>query len=109
MRFNRDGFSVEAAIRKGRPLPEWYDDEPLIDPVDIFYLKSFYDLSTCRSSGMSIGQIPWTAMITYATHYGLAWDVTEAFIDIMREMDEAYIDDQTKEQKRLSDMKMQSK
>ena len=105
MRLQRDGFSVEAAIRKGRPLPEWYEDEPVIDPADIFYLKSFYDLSTCRSSGMGIGPIPWTAMSRYVEYYKLAWDVAEAFIDIMREMDGAFIEDQTKEQKRQSDMR----
>ena len=103
MRLERDGFSVDAAIRKGRPLPEWYEDEPVIESADIFYLKSFYDLS------MSIGTVPWTAMLEYASHYRLSWDVTEAFIDIMREMDQAYIEYQTEEQKRVSAMKKQSK
>ena len=58
---------------------------------------------------MSIGPIPWTAMIKYAEHYKLEWDVAESFIDIMREMDQAYMEDQTKDQKRLADMKMPSK
>jgi len=59
--------------------------------VDVFYLKSFHDLSTCRVSGMGVGSIPWTAMIQYASWYGLEKDVTEAFVDIMRAMDNAFI------------------
>ncbi len=54
---------------------------------------------------MSIGPIPWTAMIQYACWYRLERDITEAFVDIMREMDQAFIEDQTKESKRLSDMR----
>lgn len=54
-------------------------------------MKAFNDLSTCRSTSMSIGPIPWTAIIEYANWYGLEKDVTEAFIDIIREMDAIYI------------------
>lgn len=91
MRFARDEFSVAAAKRKGRQLPEWYLDEPSIDPVDVFYMKSFYDLGTCRMSAMSIGAIPWTAIVEYAVFYHLEPDVIEAFVDIIREMDQAYV------------------
>ena len=72
-------------------------------------MKSFYDLSTCRNVGMALGPIPWTAMNAYANHYRLAWDVAEAFIDIMREMDEAYISNQATEKERLSNMKANEK
>ncbi len=65
----------------------------------MFYLKAFYDLSTCRSSGMGVGPIPWSAMIAYAEWYGLDRDVTEAFVDIIREMDSAYIEHTVEEQK----------
>jgi len=40
---------------------------------------------------MGVGSIPWTAMIQYASWYGLEKDVTEAFVDIMRAMDNAFI------------------
>jgi hypothetical protein len=59
--------------------------------MDVFYMKAFHDLSTCRSSGMSMGPIPWTAMVTYADRYRLDYDVAEAFVDIMRSMDAAYL------------------
>lgn len=47
---------------------------------------------------MGIGQIPWRDIISYASWYNLEKDVTEAFVDIIREMDTAYIDYQNKEQ-----------
>lgn len=40
---------------------------------------------------MSIGPIPWTAMVKYADRYRLDYDVAEAFVDIIREMDVTYI------------------
>jgi nitrogen fixation/metabolism regulation signal transduction histidine kinase len=53
---------------------------------------------------MGIGPIPWTAMTEYARYLNLDRDVTEAFVDIMREMDNAYVEYQTAEQKRLSEL-----
>lgn len=55
-------------------------------------MKSFYDLGTERGIGMSLGPIPWSKIVAYAEHYGLEKDVTEAFVDIIREMDSAYLD-----------------
>lgn len=84
-------------------------DEPIIEPADIFYIKAFYDLGTCRSNGMSLGPIPWSAMIQYAEWYGLDRDVTEAFVDIVREMDTAYLNYQAEEQKRHQEMRQKSR
>lgn len=58
---------------------------------------------------MSIGPIPWHDIIKYATWYGLARDVTEAFVDIIREMDRAYIEYQVAAQKRAADANKPSK
>jgi hypothetical protein len=83
-------------------LPDWYLDEPQISHVDYFYIKAFYDLSTCRINGMGLGVIPWTAIKKYAEHYSLDFDITESLIDIIREMDSAYIDFQNKETEKNS-------
>lgn len=72
-------------------MPEWYEDEPVVEIADDFYMKSFYDLGTERQSGMSLGPIPWSKIVTYAQHYGLDPDVTEAFVDIIRTMDTEYM------------------
>jgi len=91
LKFARDGFSVEAAIAKGRPLPSWYmDEEPEIEPADSFFLRAFGDLSTCRSSGMDLGPIPWTAIVNYGERAGLEPDTIEAFVIVIRTMDGAY-------------------
>jgi hypothetical protein len=81
-------------------LPDWYLDEPLIHPVNYFFIKAFYDLSSCRNNGMGIGEIPWTAIKLYADHFGFEFDLTESLIDIIREMDGAYISYQNDQIKR---------
>lgn len=100
MRYERDGFSVESAIAKNRPLPAWYEDEPELESSDVFYLKGFHDLSTCRSIGMGMGPIPWRDIIEYAGFYRLDEDITEAFVDIIREMDTAYLGWHSEERER---------
>ena len=100
MRLNRDGFSIDAAIEKGRSLPEWYVNEPAIEASDVFYMKAFYDLNTCRSIGMGLGQIPWNVTVEYADRYGLEWDLSEAFVDIIREMDEGFLEWKSSEQEK---------
>lgn len=101
MRYNRDRFSVDAAKRKGRPLPDWYLDEPVIEASDMFYIKAFYDLNTCRSVGMGMGPIPWRDIISYAHFYQLDEDIVEAFVDIIREMDDAFLKWQSDEQEKI--------
>lgn len=54
-------------------------------------MKSFHDLSTERSVGMSLGPIPWSKIVMYADRVGLDFDVAEAFIDIIRTMDVAFM------------------
>lgn len=92
MRFERDGWSVETAKKKGRPLPQWYLDEPDIDPINNFYLQAFYDLSTCRNIGQILGPIPWNIIVQYAEYSGLEIDMTDLFIRVMRSLDLAYLE-----------------
>jgi hypothetical protein len=40
---------------------------------------------------MSVGAIPWTAIVHYADWHGLERDVAEAFVDILRTMDNAFL------------------
>ena len=52
-----------------------------------------------------MGPIPWTSVVMYSDRYGLEPDVSEAFVDIIREMDNAYMEHYSKEQKKMSDIK----
>jgi hypothetical protein len=85
LRYARDGYSVKAAIKKGRPLPDWYLDAPE-QPLgcEPFYI-AYRDLSTCRSDG----PIPWTAVKLYIADKGLDPDVGGVLWDVIRLMDGA--------------------
>ncbi len=102
MRFERDGWSVESAKKKGRELPKWYLDEPEMDPVNNFYLQSFYDLSTCRSIGQVMGPIPWNIIVQYAEYSGLELDITDLFIRVIRSLDLVYLNWCSEETKKLN-------
>lgn len=52
--------------------------------------------------GFSIGPIPWRDIILYADHAGLALDVQQAFVVIIKEMDAGYLDWQFKEQEKVN-------
>jgi len=67
-------------------------------------MKSFHDLGTERSIGMSLGPIPWSKIVQYADRSGLEPDVAEAFVDIMRTMDVEFMKYNTAEQKRAAEL-----
>lgn len=86
MRYQRDGFSVEAGRKKGRTLSpdHWYlNPPPTVPGVDWFY-EAFRDLSTERPPD---GPIPWSAAMAYADRKGLAPDVAETLWAVVRQMD----------------------
>lgn len=70
MRWARDGFSVEAARKKKRPLPDdhWYHKKPTLPPGLDTFLDAYRDLVTCRPMD---GAIPWTAAMEWADRKGL--------------------------------------
>jgi hypothetical protein len=77
-------FSIQAAIAKGRELPEWALNEPPLYPGDDFFITAFYELSTGEP-------IPWIDRMTYARHKCLEPDVADAFSHIIRGMDSEYM------------------
>lgn len=112
LRFQRDGYSVDAAIAKGRPLPEWYVDEPLTMPADDFYFTAFDRLSTCRQLGMGLGPIPWDKVIDYAHRCELDDEMTDAFVTIISQMDQAFRgwhDDQAERGRRQAEAESKAK
>lgn len=66
----------------------------------LFYWDAFGDLSSCRSVGMALGRIPWTALKAYGETYGIADpDELAAFAEIIARMDQAYLDSQRENEK----------
>lgn len=83
---------MQAALAKGRPLPEWALNEPPLYKGDDFFLTAFYDLSSCRpNSEAGPGPIPWDKTVEYSDRAGLDQDMGLAFVHIVRELDSAYI------------------
>ncbi len=79
---------MDAALRKGRDLPQWYLDEPPRQSDDPFYMGAFWVLSTTRR--YELGPIPWDRILLYARHVGLMEDMVDGFTEIVRTMDTAY-------------------
>lgn len=91
MEFEDKRYSLESGIAKGRPLPKWALNEPENFPGDYFYITAFHELSTCRNSGMDIGPIPWITIVNYAQFKELEKGMIPCFVDIIMQMDQAYI------------------
>ena len=68
-------------LKKGKRLE---DLEPDVEPFS-FYIDAFKELSTCRTSGMGIMPIPFTAIVEYAKIYNVS-DIDE-FVYLIRKMD----------------------
>jgi hypothetical protein len=84
-------------LAKGRNLPDWYLEEPVLLPGEDFYINAFWDLSTCRQIGMDSGPIPWDKIHEYGLHTGLDDDILKMFVSIIRTMDTGYLDWQTEQ------------
>ena len=78
-------------MEKGRALPGWFLEEPLVLPGDDFYLQAFRDLNTCRDVGWNIGPIPWRDVVAYSSVQGLDAESTRLFIEVIRTMDQGYL------------------
>lgn len=82
-----------------QPIPDWAKNEPAIDPCERVYLDAFFDLSSCRSVGMSLGQIPWSAVADYGDRIGLVGEAHRVFVAVVRALDDAFLTEWVPEQK----------
>jgi hypothetical protein len=58
---------------------------------------AFRELGTCRQLGMGVGPIPFTAIVHYSTLYDV--DDFEEFLFLIRQMDNCFLDLESKRQK----------
>jgi hypothetical protein len=92
LRCQRDGFSIDAGIEKGRTtLPAWYLAKPPITENDRFYLTAFTRLTTTRNNGFGIGKIPWDKIVQYAAIKQLDPQMTDVFVEVLCSMDDGYL------------------
>lgn len=95
MKFAKDGFQVEAAEAKGRDLPDWFLEEPMVMENETFYLSAYYDLFTCRF--YEGGGIPWDKIKDYAENYlELESNHIEVFIEMIYVLDAEYMKESNK-------------
>ena len=55
-------------------------------------LTAWRDLSSCRSIGMVLGPIPWTAIAEWCRWHALEPDVARVVIDVIRRLDNEYLE-----------------
>lgn len=84
----------------GRPLPQWYLDEPPDFPSSDFYMTAFWRLSTTRQLGMTTGPLPWQHVHAYAIEAGLDPAMCEVFETVMYQLDDLYAEWQETERKK---------
>lgn len=84
--------------RNKKPLPSWVEDEPATSLGDVFYLRAFSELSTCRQFGEVTGPIPWDRIYLYGSRFRLDYAMMNVFERVIRELDEAWLGWQREEQ-----------
>lgn len=61
--------------------------EPEMSEVDMFLVRCWGDVGTCRQLGMAVGPIPWTAVAQWCAHYELDRDATQVVIGVVQYLD----------------------
>jgi hypothetical protein len=90
-----------AAYNRGRRPPKPIQDAPDLLPGLDFYLRAFYELSTCRPIGYgAVGSIPWTAIVQYGHLKGMDGEALEDLVFLVRELDAEYLGWQSEEAKK---------
>jgi hypothetical protein len=77
-------------------VPDWWHKKPPEVRGDEFYLRAFWELSSCRQFGFSVGPIPWHIIVEYGDRKGLDRGMMEVFEYVIRELDEVYLKDLNK-------------
>lgn len=60
---------------------------------DDFYIRAFWELSSCRDFGSFVGPIPWDKIVMYGERKGLDSAMIEVLEFVIRELDEVYLKD----------------
>ena len=78
-------------IERGAEPPAWMEDKPLMLEGDQFYMRSFWDLSTERQIGFTVGPIPVNSIYSYACAKGIPSSIMVLFETVIRAMDQTYL------------------
>lgn len=89
-------------MERGAPTPKWVEEEPLSAPGDEFFLKAFWDLSTERQLGFTVGPIPASKIRSYRGAKGFSPAMMDLFESVIRAMDGAYLEWAESERKKAN-------
>lgn len=77
-------------MERGAPTPEWLEDEPCQEDWDAFYMQAFWDLSTERQLGFTVGPIPTSSIYRYPGANGFSPAMMALFVRVIQVMDSTY-------------------
>lgn len=84
-------------------MPAWADECPDLSEGDQFFMRAFWDLTTERQVGFSMGQIPDSRIDEYGRRKGLDSGSMDLFRAVIRMLDDAYLKWVADEQKKARD------
>lgn len=94
MKYQRNGWSVEQGIEKGRPPPDWYMNEPYVPLGCGPFIDWFWGLATERPIGFGgAGPIPQSKIWDHCSRYGFDFELSRLVLTVMTIMDNAYLEE----------------
>lgn len=81
---------IKECNRRRKPLPKTIREAPELRHGLGLYYEAFNELDTCRSFGMGVGPIPWSAVQEYALTYGYSTEQADDLHFFIQRMDVAY-------------------
>ena len=77
-------------LADGVPLPDHILNAPTLLPGLALYYNAFHDLSSCRTLGMTLGPIPWTAINDYCYHADITGEQRDDMFHHVMALDDEY-------------------
>ena len=87
---------LEQAFRQNMPIPDKIKNAPVLAMGLELFFNAWFELTSARSIGMSMGPIPWNVVQDYAERFGLDDFQTEALHYHVRCMDDVFFEHQNK-------------
>lgn len=112
---NNQGGRVQLILdgleETGQPIPPELLSQPELSPFGVMIFEAYNELSTCRTKGENIDEIPWTAIKRYAEEWLDIYDKDEffEFKYLIRSLDNTYLKHVTDSRKKqIDEMKRQN-
>lgn len=93
---------MEVGFEKGRPAPQWYEDEPYLSPGQDWFIKAFWECDSERQVGMGLGRIPRSAVRAYGSDAGLDEAMIGITWTLVQGLDSVYLQWVAAEQEKSS-------